>query len=148
MNSPALASNWFACKMMRSMTTHGQRIARAVAWVTMGFGFRHGITNTNPPGLVSFFIIVARFVGEKVSHGEYPTANELLWDIVVPSTIAERTAAYFMRRDMQWYGGVCAERLELSQYLLQAFAVNGQHGSGGPFAHWIELSCACIAVGF
>jgi len=110
MNSPALASNWFACKMMRSMTTHGQRIARAVAWVTLGFGFRHGITNTNPPGLVSFFIIVARFVGEKVSHGEYPTANELLWDIVVPSTIAERTAAYFMRRDMQWYGGVCAER--------------------------------------
>ena len=107
----SLASNWFACKLMRSLTTHGQRVARASVWATLAVGFRHGIANTNPPGLVSFFIITSRFIGDKVSHGFlWPTLTELVWDIVVPNVIAERTAQYFMRRDLQWYGGLSAER--------------------------------------
>lgn len=111
MTTPSLASNWFACKLMRSLTTHGQREARASVWATLAVGFRHGIANTNPPGLVSFFIITSRFIGDKVSHGFlWPTLTELVWDIVVPNVIAERTAQYFMRRDLQWYGGLSAER--------------------------------------
>tara|TARA_B110000977_G_scaffold124647_1_gene159619 strand:+ start:8037 stop:8780 length:744 start_codon:yes stop_codon:yes gene_type:complete len=108
--SPTLLSNWFGCKIMRAMSPNGQRVARAAAWGTLGFGFRHGITITTPPGLVAFVIVAGRYLGEKVSSRAVPTLGEFLFDICVPTLIAERTAQFFMRRDLQLYGGVSAER--------------------------------------
>ena len=110
LTSPTLASNWFGCKVMRLMSVNNQRVGRTAAWSALAYGFRHGISNSKPPGVLSTAIITLRFAGEKFATRLALTAEELFLDILLLSLVAALISAYFMRRDTQKYGGLSAER--------------------------------------
>ena len=105
---PSTVSNFFRCKVMRTMSVELQRTFRNSCWAVFGFGFRHGIAKTR--GTLPLIIIIARALGEHYAAGTIMTGEEMLWDVLVPVAISFASAAYFERRDIAWYGGLSAER--------------------------------------
>ena len=106
--APHTLSNFFGCKLMRSMSLEVQRIFRSACWAVFGFGFRHGIAKTR--GTLPLIIITARTMGEQYAAGTVMSGEEVIWDVLVPLVLCVLSAAYFERRDIAWYGGLSAER--------------------------------------
>ena len=105
---PTTVSNFFGCKVLRSMSGGTQRALRFAIWAVFGFGFRHGIAKTR--GTLPLIIIVARALGEHYSAGTMMSAEEAIWDVLLLAAASTVSAAYFERRDIAWYGGLSAER--------------------------------------
>ena len=105
---PTTISNFFGCKVLRSMSGGTQRALRFAIWAVFGFGFRHGIAKTR--GTLPLIIIVARALGEHYSAGTLMSAEEAIWDVLLLAAASTVSAAYFERRDIAWYGGLSAER--------------------------------------
>ena len=106
--APTTMSNFFGCKVLRSMSGNAQRMFRFVCWAVFGFGFRHGIAKSR--GTLPLIIIVARALGEHYAAGTMISLEEFVWDIILLAGVSAVSAAYFERRDIAWYGGLSAER--------------------------------------
>lgn len=106
--APTTMSNFFGCKVLRSMSGNTQRMFRFACWAVFGFGFRHGIAKSR--GTLPLIIIVARALGEHYAAGTMISLEEFVWDIILLAGVSAVSAAYFERRDIAWYGGLSAER--------------------------------------